>query len=71
MTPEEYEDIVSSITDRYWSTLARRSLSGIYSPISIHGLGIDAKSSDTRDRLRVRVHTAARHTSLTVLRTLT
>lgn len=60
MNQQEFEDRVSHITDRYWSTLNRRACYGVYDSIPVVGFGVEAHSSDTREALRSRIRIAAR-----------
>ena len=69
MSPTEFEDAVSAITDRLWSESGRHALAGLHFPYSPDWCPwAEVRFSDTRPSLRSRVWTTARSKDFAAIR---
>ena len=69
MSPAEFEDAVSAITDRLWSEVCRRHQAGLHPPHSPDWCPwAEVRFSDTRPSLRSRVWTTARSKDFAAIR---
>ena len=70
MSPAEFEDAVSAITDRLWSEVCRHALAGLHFPHYSPDWcpWAEVRFSDTRPSLRSRVWTTARSKDFAAIR---
>ena len=72
MSPTEFEDAVSAITDRLWSEACRRHRAGLHFSVAPYSPDwcpwAEVRFSDTRPSLRSRVWTTARSKDFAAIR---
>lgn len=69
MSPTEFEDAVSAITDRLWSETGRRACAGLHGTFSPDWCPwAEVRPSDTRTSIRSRVWSTARSTDYAAIR---
>jgi hypothetical protein len=70
MDSRTFEDAVTAITEKLWREAMMRASCGITSSFDSGLPGVQVTGGDTRERLRCKIHEAARRTDFETLRRL-